>query len=145
MLTGDYADELCAVGLAAGLDRIGIASAEPFDGTRVILEQRKAEGLAGSMQFTYRNPARSTDPARALAGVASLVVGARRYDREAPAEPADGRPHARVARYATTDHYGALRRSLDAVADRLRSDGWQARVVLDDNALVDRAAAHRAG
>ncbi|MGZ4693372.1 MAG: tRNA epoxyqueuosine(34) reductase QueG [Acidimicrobiales bacterium] len=145
MLTGDYADELCAVGLAAGLDRIGIASAEPFDGTRVVLEQRKAEGLAGSMQFTYRNPARSTDPARALAGVASLVVGARRYDREAPAEPADGRPHARVARYATTDHYGALRRSLDVVADRLRSDGWQARVVLDDNALVDRAAAHRAG
>jgi len=143
--SADYGQELCAVGLAAGLDRVGIASAEPFEGTRVILERRKAEGLAGSMQFTYRNPARSTDPSRTLAGAAALVVGARRYDRVAPAEPGDGRPHARVARYATTDHYGALRRSLDVVADRLRADGWQARVVLDDNALVDRAAAHRAG
>jgi epoxyqueuosine reductase len=144
-VSAHYAEELCALGLEAGLDRVGIASAEPFDGTRVILEQRKAEGLAGSMQFTYRNPSRSTDPARTLAGVAALVVGARRYDRTASAEPVDGRPHARVARYATTDHYGALRRSLDVVADRLRADGWKARVVLDDNALVDRAAAHRAG
>jgi epoxyqueuosine reductase len=31
------------------------------------------------------------------------------------------------------------------VADRLRGDGWRARVVCDDNGLVDRAAAHRAG
>jgi epoxyqueuosine reductase len=31
------------------------------------------------------------------------------------------------------------------VADRLRRDGWRARVVADDNGLVDRAAAHRAG
>jgi epoxyqueuosine reductase len=145
VLTSAYADDLRAAGLEAGLDRVGIASAEPFDGTRVVIEQRRAAGLAGSMQFTYRNPARSTDPSRALAAVESLVVGARRYDRGAVDEPADGRPHARVARYATTDHYGALRRSLDVVADRLRADGWQARVVLDDNALVDRAAAHRAG
>ena len=143
--TAEYADELCAVGLAAGLDRVGIASAEPFEGTRVILEQRKADGLAASMQFTYRNPERSTDPSRTLSSVASLVVGARRYGRGDVPEPGDGRPHARVARYATTDHYGGLRRSLDVVAERLRADGWQARVVLDDNALVDRAAAHRAG
>jgi epoxyqueuosine reductase len=32
-----------------------------------------------------------------------------------------------------------------AVADRLKRDGWRATVVCDDNALVDRAAAHRAG
>jgi epoxyqueuosine reductase len=131
--------------LEAGLDRVGIASAEPFAETRVILERRRSEGLAASMQFTYRNPERSTDPSRTLATVASMVVGARRYDRTAAGAPTDGRPHARVARYAATDHYGALRRSLDVVADRLRGDGWQARVVLDDNALVDRAAAHRAG
>jgi len=145
VLTAAYADELCAVGLEAGLDRVGIASAEPFDGTRVILEQRKAAGLAASMQFTYRNPARSTDPSRTLESVSTLVVGARRYDREQAAEPADGRPHARVARYAAEDHYGELRRALEVIAGRLRDDGWQTRVVLDDNALVDRAAAHRAG
>jgi epoxyqueuosine reductase len=50
-----------------------------------------------------------------------------------------------VARYATADHYGALRAGLGAVAGRLETDGWAARVLADDNALVDRAAAHRAG
>jgi len=54
-------------------------------------------------------------------------------------------PSARVARYAQADHYAALRAALTAVADRLREDGWRARVLVDDNALVDREAARRAG
>ena len=144
MLSRAYAEEICAAGRAAGLDRVGVAGAEPFVEARAALEERKAAGLAATMQFTYRNPARSTEPERALAGVAALVVGARRYDRE-PVEPPEGaRVPARVARYAAGDHYGELRRGLDAVAARLAADGWAARVVLDDNALVDRAAAHRA-
>jgi epoxyqueuosine reductase len=112
-----------------------------------VLEERKAAGLHGGMQFTYRNPARSTEPDRALAGVRAILVGARAYPDELP-EPGDlarRGPLARVARYAAGDHYGLLRAGLDAVAGRLRSDGWQARVVLDDNALVDRAVAQRAG
>ena len=51
----------------------------------------------------------------------------------------------RIAAYARHDHYADLRRSLEAVAVRLRSEGWRAIVVADDNALVDRAAAVRAG
>ena len=51
----------------------------------------------------------------------------------------------RIAAYARHDHYADLRRSLEAVAVRLRSEGWRAVVVADDNALVDRAAAVRAG
>jgi epoxyqueuosine reductase len=43
------------------------------------------------------------------------------------------------------DHYEPLRAALGVVADRLRQEGWQARVLADDNALVDRAAAVRAG
>jgi epoxyqueuosine reductase len=50
-----------------------------------------------------------------------------------------------VARYARRDHYGALRGALDTVARRLAELGWRTAVVSDDNALVDRAAAHRAG
>ena len=38
------------------------------------------------MQFTYRNPDRSTDPGRALEGARSLVVGARRYSRRGAGE-----------------------------------------------------------
>jgi len=51
----------------------------------------------------------------------------------------------RIAAYARHDHYADLRMALGEVAERLRSDGWRAMVVADDNALVDRAAAVRAG
>ncbi|HET6795475.1 MAG TPA: tRNA epoxyqueuosine(34) reductase QueG, partial [Acidimicrobiales bacterium] len=136
-------DELVAAGLEAGLDAVGVAPAEPFTTTRTILEDRKAAGLHGGMQFTYRNPARSTDPSAALPGAASLVVGARTY-RRAPAE----RPSVtggRVARYSWDDRYEPLRRALAVVAGRLEEAGWRARVLADDNALVDREAARRAG
>jgi epoxyqueuosine reductase len=136
-------DDLRAVGLAAGLDALGVAPAAPFAGTRLHLEERKAAGLHGGMQFTYRNPARSTEPARALDGARSLVVGAYRYRRDDPAPP--GGAAGAVARYARDDHYAHLRQALAAVADRLVAGGWRARVLCDDNALVDREAAVRAG
>jgi epoxyqueuosine reductase len=140
------------------------------------------------MQFTYRNPARSTDPGRILAGAAAMVVGAWPYGpgpgkrhgenggnggRAAVAgagagagggagagaggdrgngghnetEPGGGRgrPKGQVARYARHDHYEDLRNALNQLADVLTDAGWRARVVADDNALVDRAAAQRAG
>jgi len=136
-------EELRAIGLAAGLDAVGVTTAEPFLDARRVLEERKQAGLNADMQFTYRNPARSTDPSLALAGAQALVVGARRYryaDPEAPTAAAGA-----VARYARSDHYGALRAALGVVADALRAEGWRARVLCDDNALVDREAAHRAG
>src|SRR5690606_28594835 len=54
-------------------------------------------------------------------------------------------PRGRVARYARADHYGELRAALRAVAGELKAAGWRARVLADDNALVDREAAYRAG
>ena len=140
MTTAVAAAELKALGRREGLDAVGIAPADPFDGTRQDLLDRRAAGLHGGMNFTYRNPERSTDPGRAVAGARSIVVGARRY--AAPARTSRG---ARVAAYATDDHYRALRQSLDAIALHLRASGWVARVLVDDNALVDREAAVRAG
>lgn len=109
-----------------------------------MIEERREKGWHGGMQFTYRNPARSTDPGASFPGARALVVGARSYRRQDPA-PGGGGPEARVARYSWVDHYEPLRRALGAVATRLQADGWQARVVADDNSLVDRAAAVRAG
>lgn len=134
------AAELKALGRESGLDAVGVAPAAPFLDTRRHLHERRAAGLHGGMNFTYRNPERSTDPQRALPGAHAIVVGARRYPAPAPA----GRG-ARVAAYATDDHYAALRRALLAIAERLRARGWSARVLVDDNALVDREAAYRAG
>jgi epoxyqueuosine reductase len=117
-----------------------------MEATRRILEKRKAAGLSANMQFTYRNPARSTDPSRLLPGAAALVVGAWPYGGQpAVRSPPDGRPKGVVARYASRDHYTDLEGALCKLADVLKRAGWQARVVFDDNALVDRAAAERAG
>lgn len=149
----DYVEELRAIGLDAGLDAVGVAAADPFEDTRAVLEERREAGLHGGMQFTYRKPERSADPRATFPWARSLVVGALGY-RRSPAGDGLGSgevgdrvpaPAARVARYAWFDAYADLRAALGAVADRLRSDGWRATVVCDDNALVDRAAAHRAG
>jgi epoxyqueuosine reductase len=136
-------EELRGLGLASGLDAVGVAPATPFVSTRRHLEVRKAAGLHAGMGFTYRNPARSTDPGAAVAGARALVVGARAYHQPAPPAP-DG-PVGRVARYAWVDHYQPLRDGLRAVARRLKADGWRAVVFADDNSLVDREAAYRAG
>ena len=136
-------EDLRRVGLDAGLDALGIAPAAPFDGTRRDLETRKAAGLHGGMAFTYRNPARSTDPRRVLRGACALVVGALGYARSEPGVGPE--PAGAVARYAWRDHYAVLRDALTDVAARLEADGWRTVVVADDNALVDREAAYRAG
>ena len=136
-------DDVCRTGRGAGLDAVGVAPATPFTTARVALEERKAAGLHGGMHFTYGDPARATDPARTLPGARALVVGARAYLRQTPPAPAG--PAGRVARYSWTDHYAELRAGLEAVAARLETDGWRTEVLLDDNRLVDREAAYRAG
>lgn len=140
-----YAAEICALGRASGLAVVGVAPADPFLGTRVHLTRRREQGLHGGMNFTYRNPVRSTDPSVALGEARALVVGAWPYRRpSSPPAPPDG-PAGRVARYVWADHYGELRAALGAVAAKLKADGWRARVIVDQNDLVDREAAYRAG
>ena len=77
-------EDLRGVGLDAGLDAVGVARAEPFVDTRRHLVERKAAGLHAGMHFTYGNPERATDPASALPGARSLVVGARSYRAVVP-------------------------------------------------------------
>ena len=138
-------EDLRAAASAAGLVGLGVAKVETFDDTKAILESRKAEGLHGGMAFTYRDPARSTDPGRILPGARSLVVGALSYSAGEVRPPSVAGPAGRVARYAIADHYDVLRAALESVAVILEDAGFRTRVVLDDNALVDRAAAQRAG
>jgi len=129
--------------LAAGLDAVGATDVAPFESVRRTLERRRAAGEHAGMSFTFRNPRRSTEPARLLRSARSLLVGAKGYLEPRPRPPAA--PAGAVARYAWRDHYAALRHGLEAAAEVLRADGHRAAVFADDNALVDRAAAHRAG
>jgi epoxyqueuosine reductase len=138
-------DELAALGDSFGLDRVGFCSAEVFADVRASLHERKAAGLSADMQFTYRNPDRATDPARSLPGARSIVVAAKSYRRKRPEATSDDAGAAEIAEYVWEPHYAELRVGLDAIAAHLKTAGYSSRVLMDDNALVDRAAAFRAG
>lgn len=144
-----YVDELRALAGAYGITRTGVAPATVMQRARRELVRRRDAGLHDGMQFTYKNPERSTDPGQAVRGARAVFVGARPYLVDLPAGPDDtvgpsGLP-ARVARYAWADHYAPLREGLWAVARRLRADGWKAVAYADDNSIVDREVAHLAG
>ncbi len=138
-LTDQVLDTLRTAGLV-----VGVATAAPFLETRTELLRRRAAGLHGGMAFTYRDPERATDPSRTVTGARSLVVGALGYLRAGAERPASTAP-GRVARYAWTDHYADLTERLALGAGVLRSCGHAAVVLADQNALVDREAARRAG
>lgn len=138
-------DELRSIGLANGLAAVGFCDAEPLTEIEQVLVERRDRGLNAEMNFTYRNPARSTDPRSTLPSARSIIVGALRYDTDLPGRPSDTRPFARVARYATADHYRELREALMEIRNHLKSLGHKAVVVADENALVDRAVAVKAG
>jgi len=138
-------DEIRELLAADGINHVGVTTADVLDEARRELFRRRAAGLHDDMEFTYRNPERSTDPGRAVADARSVIVAARSYltDNDPPM-PVDGAP-ARIGRYAWVDHYAPLRASLRAVAKRIRAADQRAVAFADDNSMVDRAVAHRAG
>ena len=138
-----YLESLLQFARELGLDRVGVTDASPLSRARVAIDDRKARGLSDTMGFTYRNPSRSTDPNTAVEGARSIIVAARSYHSDQPDHP--GGISARVARYAQDDHYTPLRQALQKIALRLRADGYRAVVFADENNLVDREVAYRAG
>ncbi|MEQ1703069.1 MAG: tRNA epoxyqueuosine(34) reductase QueG [Ilumatobacteraceae bacterium] len=138
-----YLAQVVALAAPFGITHTGVAAADVLGRARSAIEQRLADDLVDGMQFTFKNPARSTDPQQAVRGAQSIIVAARPYLLDEPAPPPG--PVARVARYAWADHYGPLREGLWAMAHRLRADGYKAVAYADDNSIVDREVAHRAG
>jgi epoxyqueuosine reductase len=133
---------LRSIGIGAGLDRIGFASVEPFVDVAAEIERRNESGLRHRLGFTYSDPKAATDLRSHFPWAASLVVGARSYR---PAGGSDQPREGRVAASARQPGYEPLRTALAAVAAALTEQGHQAEVLSDDNRLVDRAAAVRAG
>ncbi len=145
---GQYSRHLLDLGRMAGLARVGIAPATVMTRAREALVFRKQVGLSDTMQFTYRNPVRSTDPTLSVEDARSLVVGAYSYATPMSYAKSSSAPEhlsARVALYAWADYYQKLRAALTVIADELRGSGWRALVLADDNALVDRESAYLAG
>lgn len=134
---------------AAGMDAVGVTDVAPFSESRRALDERKAAGLHAGMWFTYGRPERSTTPSDILPGARSIVVCARSYrppTTSTGSEPVAGSSgQGVVAAYVANDVYGILRNGLDRICDVLHLNGFSAVPVCDDNRLVDRAAAARAG
>ncbi len=128
-----------------GIDHVAVTTADVLTVARRSLIERRRAGLHGEMGFTYRNPERSTDPVASVPGARSVIVAARSYlTDEDPPRPA-GTPQARVGRYAWVDHYAPLRVALREVCRQIKRGGERATAFADDNSIVDRAVAHRAG
>ncbi|GBE25419.1 epoxyqueuosine reductase [bacterium BMS3Bbin02] len=134
-----------AVAMAAGAVGCGVASVEPFADALTTMQERRSSGMSGSLGFTFRDPATATDILKTFPWARRLVVVATTYLPEAgsPSGPAPGT--GRVARFATHHHYERLAEVLGAIALNLRTSGHRAEAIHDDNRLVDRAAAVRAG
>lgn len=140
-------DELASLARPFGIDHLGVAPASVLERARGALHARRDAGFDGGMGFTYRDPERATDPTRIVDGARSVIVAARSYlvDEDDPRVARPAGVHARVGRYAWTDHYAPLRGALRAMSRRLKASGERATMQCDENGLVDREAAYLAG
>ncbi len=138
------AEELLKLGYEAGLSAVGITTADDLFPAADVLPIRKASGLADRMQFTYRNPARSSSPTRVLETARSVITGALNY-YQGPRADIQTSTHAEIARYSWEDYYAELRLGLEPIAEAVRQHGGKAQILADSNALVDRNAAWRSG
>ena len=130
---------------ASGLTGLGVCSVEPFDQTRQDIIAANSSGRAASLTFTFSNPERSSDVRSSFPWAERLVVAAHAYLPTAGSPGAAAPGTGRIARFAEDDHYRPLRGGLHRIGELLRSGGHRAEVLADDNRLVDRAAAVRAG
>ena len=126
----------------AGASAVAVTSTRPFLQARQKLIDHRSTGESGPLRFTYDNPIVSTDVRRTHPWALSLISVGRSYIDEA-APPAD--TGAAVARFATADHYEGVRRVLGRVSGFLEDRGHLAMGLVDDNRMVDRSAAARAG
>lgn len=128
-----------------GCAGFGVTDATGFSGVAATLQERRSSGLAGELGFTYKDPEVAADVGRSFSWAQRLVVVSWPYVPAAgnpgPAQVGTGR----VARFASSDHYLGLRNALDRIAAELRQRGYRAEILADDDRLVDRAAAVRAG
>src|SRR5213080_336485 len=131
--------ELEGIAGELGIDVVGAAPAEAYEGTERHIAERRERGLFADMKFTMAHPERSCHPETLLPNARTVVSAALCYYAD---EPELGAGEGRLPRYTWSDAYAELREKLDALGRRL---GGAYRVLVDANQHVDREAAARAG
>ena len=131
--------ELSRLAHAFGLDAVGAAAVEAYEGTERDIRERRERGLFADMQFTMARPEVSCHPETLLPGARTVLSAALCYYAPAPEQPPGA---GRLPRYTWRDAYAELREKLDALG---RALGGEYRVLVDENDHVDREAAARSG
>lgn len=120
---------------------VGVTDLAPFPEEAARIESRVAGGLHGGLSFTFAHPDTASQPAESFPWAVSIVVVAVPYLIDG-----DGVTDRRtVARFADGDRYKFLDAVLGEMADALSLGGRRTEIVYDDNRLIDRAVAIRAG
>ncbi len=141
-MNAGLAQELSTLAYRKGAAGFGVTGAEVFTRERAALHASHETGRSGPLRFTYDDPDLATDVSQSFPWAKSLVAVSYDYLPEANTPAGEG---AVVGRFATADQYEGVRRITGAVAEYLRRRGHRAEILSDDNRLVDRAAAVRAG
>lgn len=134
--------ELHRIATGLGAVSFGVTGTAPFQESLTVLREHTATGMSGPLHFTYTDPERATDVTASFDWARSIVVFAHDYLGESHRPSPQGPT---VGRFATRDQYAAVRRIAAGLTDSLTSAGARAETLIDDNRLVDRAAAARAG
>ena len=125
-----------------GAAAFGVTTAEPFVESLATLRKHRASGMSGPLHFTYDEPLVASNVEMSFPWAKSIVVFAHNYLPDATSPSAHG---ATIGRFASADHYQAVRLIAERLRGRLAEAGHQAAALIDDNRLVDRAAAARSG
>ena len=135
-------DRLRELAIGHGAAAFGVTTADPFVESLLTLREHRASGLSGPLHFTYDEPLVASNVEASFPWARSIVVFAHNYLSNAISPAQTG---ATVGRFASANHYQPVRRIAGQLAAQLKDVGHQAESLIDDNRLVDRAAAARAG
>lgn len=120
---------------------IGVTDTRPFPKERDRILSRVEDGLHGGLSFTYAHAETASVPSTSFPWAKSIVVAAVPYLKDGDGERGDRT----VARFADGDRYIGLSEVLKEIADALTERAHRVEIVFDDNRLIDRPLAVRAG
>ena len=144
-------DRIIAEATRLGFAAIGFARADvPLEPDFARYEAFVADGKQGEMRWLGENveARRRVDGEHILLGARTVICVARRYARAAEEEAKDPPVARMIARYARgRDYHNGMRKKLRKLAAFVRrlGDGVQARPLCDEEPILERAWAARAG
>lgn len=132
-----------------GFDAVGFARADvPLDADFARYEAFLAGGMHGEMGWLASLPEarRRVDGEHVLPGAKTVICVARSYARGGREEESDPPLAQRIARYARgRDYHNGMRKKLRTLAKLVRTFGAEARPLCDEEPILERAWAARAG